>query len=406
LLLGIEGGGAAAGASIPGRVAEQNPVHRWLRETEGWPALTPAGHDRRFVSPLVCWRSKGGELARELHREEGMRLVLRHLACALLLAALLAGPALAGKPVRPYLVEVDGLGPMLLCGSDPAAAITSYVAGLERRGVFTAAAPRLRDWGRALAARPSARPAEELRRGGRPVIGIQLNLLSSLLGGADGSWGATRVAAAVRRAGGTPVFLPPGGSLAQIDRLLDQVDHLVLSGGDDVHPRLYGQPITHALDLDLNRDRYERRLLSRAIHRGLGVDGICRGAQLLNVKLGGTLFQDLLADHATSVSHRGTRHAVVLDRTSFTAQAIGKTRLVGLSAHHQATERVARGLRVAGRSPDGIVEVVESPDGQVRGYQFHPEASRGASSRAIFAGIVSRARQLAPTRRARTPQPP
>ncbi len=317
----------------------------------------------------------------------------RLLLCALLW--LVAARAEAGKPVQPYLVTVEGLGPLLLLGSDPAAAVTGYVAGLERRGVFAGAAPRLREWGRRLGARPAARPASELRADGRPVIGIQLNLLSSLLGGDDGAWGATRVAAAVRRAGGTPVFLPPGASPSQIDRVLASIDHLILSGGDDVHPKLYRRPLTHAIEPDLARDRYERRLISRAIHRGLGVDGICRGAQLLNVRYGGTLFQDLRKDHATERSHRATRHPVSLEAGSATALALGATRLSALSAHHQAAERIGRGLRVVGRSPDGIAEAFEAEGGQVRGYQFHPEASRGAASRALFADLVARARTFA-----------
>jgi putative glutamine amidotransferase len=157
--------------------------------------------------------------------------------------------------------------------------------------------------------------------------------------------------------------------------------------------------------IDLQRDRCERRLLSRALHCGLGVDGICRGAQLLNVALGGTLHQDLLLDGATRVAHRPgrgvatLRHAVSLERSSATAGVVGRSTLRELSQHHQAAGRVAPGLRVVGRSPDGIVEVLESPGGQARGYQFHPEAPGSQAGRAIFRDLVRRAREHAASRR-------
>ena len=286
------------------------------------------------------------------------------------------------------MVQVGGLGPLMLVGPTPQRAVERYVRGLTRKDVFPGEATTLRRWATHLA------PGKEPSRGRRPVIGIQLNAVDQMLGRRVTA--AQRVAGHVRRAGGEPVFLPPGYSASKAGALLDRIDHLVLLGGDDVHPSLYGQKVTHARDLNRVRDRYEHRLVIQALTRRLGIDGICRGMQLLNVVAGGTLHQDILLDRATLRPHRTqrgkiVRHQVLLDGKGETARCVGRGCMVVKSLHHQAVKRLGRGLRVTGRSRDGLVEVVESRGGRVRGYQFHPEASRSASSRAIFRGMVRRA---------------
>jgi len=317
----------------------------------------------------------------------------------LLLALAAARPALAEAP---QLVPLPGLGPLLLVGQDAPGALKGYVDGLARRRVFSGAAAELHRWGASLA--PKARTTlETLRRSGKPLIGIQLNHLEDLTGGRAGaeSTGALPVARAIKRAGGIPLFLPPGYETGKIDRLLSSVDHLVLLGGADVHPKLYGKKVTHARNLKLGRDRYEVALVRRALDRGMGIDGICRGMQLLNVAAGGTLYQDIHKDGATRQPHRKgsgyQRQLVRLERGSATGKAIGADKLWARSMHHQAVRRVGKGLCVIGRSCDGLPELVEGRGAAgrgaaVRGYQFHPERSRSPAARAIFSDLVRRAR--------------
>jgi putative glutamine amidotransferase len=304
----------------------------------------------------------------------------------------------SAEPVR--LLDVPGLGPLLLVGKDQPTALQGYVDGLIKRRVFRSASQELRSWSRRLSAHPAEVRLEDLRRSGKPVIGIQLNSLETLTGGraAAEESGALRVARAVRRAGGVAVFLPAGYDRARIPGLLSSVDHLVLLGGDDVHPRLYGQKITYAGGLRLERDRYEVALVRAALARHLGIDGICRGMQLLNVAAGGTLFQDIHKDGATRQAHsrpgfKVRRQLVRLEGQSASSCAIGGQQLWTLSVHHQAVRRAGDGLRVVGRSCDGLPEVIEGRSGAVRGYQFHPERSRSAPARAIFRDIVRRARE-------------
>ena len=322
--------------------------------------------------------------------------LFRPLALAVALGLLLAAPsANARSRHQPQVVEIPGLGPMLLMGPSARAAVRSYVAGLERRRIYPGAEGALAAWGQGLAGAQPEGVLALAKQEGRPLVGIQLNELRTLVGGKADKAGARAIAAAVTRAGGQPVFLPPGAARTQIERLLTPLDHLILAAGDDVHPKLYRRPVTHAEQLLDARDRYEQKVIRRALARGLGIDGICRGQQLLNVTFGGTLFQDLILDGATTTPHRGrgaqVEHAVTFDPDTRLGELTGVGRVLCVSRHHQAVERLGKGLRVAARAPDGIIEAVETLSGQVRGYQFHPEARADAVGDAIFSDVVRRA---------------
>jgi putative glutamine amidotransferase len=191
-------------------------------------------------------------------------------------------------------------------------------------------------------------------------------------------------------------------------RQLATAHALVLTGDDhDLHPALYGQRIRGARNPQLAQDRADATLLHDALASGLPVLGICRGHQLLNVVRGGTLHQDLGAERATARPdlHADRRiHAVATCDGSRTRRMVGRRAGVP-SLHHQAVDRVGRGLRVTSRSADGIVEGIEDPRHPFAvGIQWHaelPEAGiAGRRVRDALADAALRQAAAAPARRA------
>ncbi|MDY0815825.1 gamma-glutamyl-gamma-aminobutyrate hydrolase family protein [Kitasatospora purpeofusca] len=177
---------------------------------------------------------------------------------------------------------------------------------------------------------------------------------------------------AVFRAGGTPVLLPPqpGGA----EHLLDALDGLVLAGGPDIDPARYAAPADprtgpphHA------RDGWESTLLRSALTRDLPLLGVCRGMQLLNVELGGTLHQHLPDGSHQKLPAQYVRHRVEVADGSRLATVLGPDAEVPCY-HHQAVDRLGRGLRPTARGADGTVEALEL-DGRrfALGVQWHPE---------------------------------
>ena len=197
---------------------------------------------------------------------------------------------------------------------------------------------------------------------------------------------------AVARAGGIPVLLPPQDQGA--DELIEHLDALVLTGGSDVAPEHYQQPAHPQTKIVRPwRDQWELRLLDRALTADLPVLGVCRGAQLLNVALGGTLDQHI----PDSVGHQGHCPApgvfgwnrVSLRSGSALAGLLGPETTVACY-HHQAIDKVAPGLEVSGTSDDGTVEAVELPGRRfVLGVQWHAEQN-GEDLR-LFAALVAAA---------------
>ncbi|MFN2565213.1 MAG: gamma-glutamyl-gamma-aminobutyrate hydrolase family protein [Gemmatimonadaceae bacterium] len=186
---------------------------------------------------------------------------------------------------------------------------------------------------------------------------------------------------ALEAAGLVPVVLPPLGA-THAGRALDAVSGLVLTGGEDVAPRRYGEAPHRALGaVNEARDAWEFALIAAARARGLPTLAICRGVQVLNVALGGTLVQDLPSQCPSALPHapkhgRGTRvHEIRVAPGTRLASAVRADRLTVNSAHHQAISRIAHGLRVTARAPDGIVEGAEweGDDWWAVGVQWHPE---------------------------------
>jgi putative glutamine amidotransferase len=204
--------------------------------------------------------------------------------------------------------------------------------------------------------------------------------------------------AAVQRAGGLALILVPDVELVEEPaEALELVDGLLLTGGADIDPSSYGEP-RHPATVDTvpERDEFEIALTRAAIERDLPLLGICRGMQLLNVALGGTLHQHL-PERLGHEEHRrvpgsfdGADHDVELAPGSLAARVAGETRHAIKSHHHQAVDRLGDGLVVSGRDlDDGLPETIEMPDRDfVLGVQWHPEADE--ESRVVGA-LVSEA---------------
>jgi putative glutamine amidotransferase len=213
------------------------------------------------------------------------------------------------------------------------------------------------------------------RQRGKPVIGLSLSLHDF---GDYGSVGFQRPLALV---GGIGVALPRVEG--QLDDVLDICDGVLLGGGRDIDPRYYGQePTEHLTATEPHRDGFELELTRRAIDLGLPILGACRGIQILNVALGGTLVQDLAlkpewVDHPSdrgwkawkeveraSLEGAGKvpahpRHAISVEPGSRLHAALGAMEIEVDSFHHQALDRVASDLKVVARAPDRVVEAVE-----------------------------------------------
>lgn len=208
----------------------------------------------------------------------------------------------------------------------------------------------------------------------------------------------------VLAAGGIPVLLPLIEDEPKLRELYEHIDGLLLAGGQDINPELYGEA-SHAKteEPQRNRDAVEMQLVRWAAAEGKPVLGICRGIQVVNVALGGTLYQDIDDQINGGINHYGSyhredwghmAHEIVLDNDSAVAAYLGVSSLETNSLHHQSIKEAAPGLRVVGRAPDGVIEAVEgTSDNFVVGIQCHPEALQAVTDprwRGLFSAFVAR----------------
>jgi putative glutamine amidotransferase len=203
----------------------------------------------------------------------------------------------------------------------------------------------------------------------------------------------------LHRAGAQEAILAPRPiEQEQVAALLERFDGLLLVGGGDVDPRHYGQePLPESYGINREADLFEMALLRAAIRREMPVLAVCRGVQVLNVALGGTLDQHITGRKGL-VGHgvpgvAPEMHQVRLEPGTWTAKAMGAESAQVSSAHHQALDRLAEGLVVTGRAPDGIVEAVEYPGGGwVVGVQWHPERTPDdPAHQGLFDALVEQA---------------
>ncbi|MGB9754081.1 gamma-glutamyl-gamma-aminobutyrate hydrolase family protein [Roseiflexus castenholzii] len=189
---------------------------------------------------------------------------------------------------------------------------------------------------------------------------------------------------AIEAAGGAPMPIHLTTNAEVLDRLYRQIDGLLLAGGEDIDPARYGAPRHPKLgDPDPLQDDVEITLTQRALRDGKPVLAICRGIQLLNVALGGTLYQDIPSEVEGALNHNESTdrkdmtylaHPIVIERDSRLADLLGVTEAPVNTLHHQALRDVAPTLRVTARAPDGIIEAVELESSEwVVGVQCHPE---------------------------------
>jgi putative glutamine amidotransferase len=200
-----------------------------------------------------------------------------------------------------------------------------------------------------------------------------------------------------------PIILPPIDPTTAVAAMTD-IAGLVLTGGEDVDPRRFGEePLPQTGAAHTGRDAYEIALARAAAERRVPTLAICRGAQVMNVALGGSLLQDISSQRPNARQHdvsdrRNDRvHEVDIDRRSRLAEIVGSTRIFTNSSHHQSIDRVAEGLRVVAKSPDGIVEAAEATDRAwwMVAVQWHPEELTATAEdwdRRLFSAFAEEAR--------------
>lgn len=207
----------------------------------------------------------------------------------------------------------------------------------------------------------------------------------------------------VRRAGGEPIEVVVGGESPE--QILARVDGLMLTGGGDVDPQLYGEaPHATFQAAETGRDAFEIALARAAVSKGIPLLAICRGMQVLNVAMGGTLVQDIPSQvtgalpHSVPQPRAGSAHEVWVSQGS-KLQVLLKDHMEDdetchvNSRHHQSVKQVAKGFEVTATSPDGVIEAMEKPDAPYCvAVQWHPENFwRTGEFRELFEGLVQAA---------------
>ena len=235
-----------------------------------------------------------------------------------------------------------------------------------------------------------------------PLIGIS----SSNVSPSDVQGGQVAAPAsylrAVQTAGGIPLIIPPGLSHEQLAETLSRLDGLVLIGGGDIDPILFrGRPHPRVYGIDPVRDDLDLTLARLAAESGKPFLGICRGIQVMNVALGGTLFTDIADQKEQPLRHdwypdiprNHLAHEVTVDPSSKLGQILGGQQFEVNSLHHQGLEQIASAFKVSAYATDGLVEAVELPGHPFGiGVQWHPEwLQEHAPQRAIFRALVEAA---------------
>ena len=239
-----------------------------------------------------------------------------------------------------------------------------------------------------------------------PLIGITGNL------GDKGCELAQGYYISVVKAGGTPVVIPPHKDKESILSLLDTLDGLVLSGGDDINPLLLGEePLPQLHSVCPERDETELFLAREAFHRQIPTLGICRGIQMMAAVLGGKVYQDIYVQgegaklkHSQDMPRYTASHTVNIKEGSTLQSIVGNKQTLAVNSfHHQAVSDPGQHLMISATSPDGIIEAVESnEDKALIGVQWHPECfilNNDQSMMSLFRWLINEARTFAQAKR-------
>jgi len=239
----------------------------------------------------------------------------------------------------------------------------------------------------------------------KPIIGIGSDILQSK-GERERAFAYVTYVESLKRAGAVPVLIPPQPENAEA--MAEGLDGIVLAGGEDCDPALYGEARHPSVEpMDPRRQQNDLALARIARRRGIPTLGICLGVQMMNVAAGGTLIQDIDSELRTDIEHASessnrNHHEVLVESGTRLAGIAGKQELTVNSSHHQAIRHLGEGLRVTAQAPDGIIEGLEDPAHPFYvGVQWHPEDMPGeASATALFGAFVDAARKYAETKRA------
>jgi putative glutamine amidotransferase len=241
----------------------------------------------------------------------------------------------------------------------------------------------------------------------RPVIGVTMDTRDAEPNSPPGASGYYQLAfdytTAIEKAGGLPLAIPYRSHHALIPQIVDLLDGVLFTGGNDLDPALYGEQWhPRAAQIDPARQAFEMALLAEVERRRVPSLFICLGCQLLNVYRGGSLTQ-FLPDEQGKLEHRKgeqsiRRHEVRIDVESALGKAVGRAEVSANTYHKQAVKSVGRGLRVIATAPDGVVEGMEDPDFPMMvALQWHPERLTDESEHlAPFRLLVERASAAAP----------
>lgn len=237
----------------------------------------------------------------------------------------------------------------------------------------------------------------------KPIIGIGSDIQSPP-GKRELSFAYVTYCEAVRRSGAIPLVIPPQPENAE--ELLSRLDGILLAGGFDCHPEVYGEESHDTVEpMDERRQENDLALAAAARSHGVPTLGICLGLQVMNIAAGGKLIQDIDSQHDTEIRHASipedrARHDVIIEQGTHLASVLPATELNVNSSHHQAVKTVGEGLRVTAHAPDGIIEGVEDPRHPFYlGVQWHPEDMTGEESAStLFRAFIEAARRHAQRR--------
>ena len=321
-------------------VSQEAFLRLWQRGTDGIPASKQAAWLRRTASNLAIDELRRRGRREEVELEEGV-------------VEALAGNESEALTVRDALARLPAHQRLLV--------LLRFQAGLSHQEIadLLAITPEATRKRVAVARRAFKAAYSDSRVGSPPVILIQTR---------DDPEPYREWLAA---AGAEPRFVRPGA----LEPQLAAADGIVVGGSViDVHPSLYGEaPRVRLNDPDRERDLRDLQVTRAALEAALPFVGICKGAQLLNIALGGSLYQDLEHDGATRRSHWQVQHRVVTTPGSHARRVLGRGAIVA-SEHHQAARRIGRGLHGTSRSEDSVFESLELPGERlVMGLQWHPE---------------------------------